>query len=136
MEAKHIAYTGIVLDDKSAKLLLNLYPVPEGWTPYAHHCTLALGKSKNPYLIGRKVSMVAVEIGRSESALAVRVKPPKLVYDAGDFVNGKRMPHITIAVAPGCKPFLSNQITEWEKIDSFSVQGTALEVERSLPPKK
>jgi hypothetical protein len=81
-------------------------------------------------MVGRKVSMVVIAVGQSREALAVRVVLPQKAYMEGDFAEGFRKPHVTIAVAPGSKPYFSNRIEEWKETDSFTIQGTVREVKR------
>lgn len=126
--SKRISYTGIVLDEQSASNLKRRMTVPAGWRELMHHCTLRMGGLHyDRELIGSKVEMLVVSLGHSDDAMAVRVLLPKRIYDAGDFA--KRVPHITVAIPVGSKPFYSNRITQWDPIDNFKLIGTVQEIE-------
>jgi hypothetical protein len=128
-----ISYTGILLDDLSHnKLVLLLgkhFPIEsESWKVYAHHMTVCLGglsvDKKN--LAGKVCKPTVSAIGKSDMAIAVRLSGD------GTELTTNAIPHVTLAVNPnGGKPVMSNQITDWTKIDNtFILVGTIKEFEK------
>jgi len=107
----------VVLDDTSKNKLLTAigHQIPEGWKIYAHHMTVNYGKGLPENLkgdLGNSVSIRATEIGISDMAIAVKVE---------GYHSDNDLPHVTVAVNvnAGGKPVMSNQITNWEKLDSY-----------------
>ena len=89
--------------------------VPEEWKLYAEHMTIAFGKAKTDATkefiannLGKEVELTAVELGKSDEAIAVRIK--------SDVPSDNNISHITIAVAKDAKPVKSNAITNWEPL--------------------
>jgi len=116
---RKIEYCAVVLDQKSVKLLKSKLSkqIPDGWTEYIHHMTMIhsssfkTDKSILEYCIrheGREVELVSNLIGKSDEAIAIAVSSPV------PCINDR--PHITIATAPGEKPFKSNSIEHWDWI--------------------
>eukprot|EP01122_Echinamoeba_exundans_P004749 TRINITY_DN14990_c0_g1_i1.p1 TRINITY_DN14990_c0_g1~~TRINITY_DN14990_c0_g1_i1.p1 ORF type:complete len:452 (-),score=98.70 TRINITY_DN14990_c0_g1_i1:39-1370(-) len=116
-----VTYTAVVLNEKSKEKLRKRFPTPDGWTPYAHHMTVCLGSlkaalaAKVPGLDGLTVDMLGTHtdlyveaFGESERAQAVKVK----VTNVPSF---NKVPHVTLSVAPGCRPVDSNFIREWRE---------------------
>jgi len=131
---QNIAYSGIVLDDTSKKILLSL-PIPEGWEPVAHHMTIAMGplihkKGKHDfsqtYPVGTEVELPVVAVGQDERAMAVKVEAPSEISKKISF------PHVTVAVnrEGGGKPFHSNKIPEenFEPLSGIVLRGIVEEV--------
>lgn len=135
------AYTGIILDEASRKLLVekvweHLEPLlAKGWVLHnngkppsklPHHMTIVFGKSLPPeqaHLLGTVQPMTVFMWGESDKAAAVAVRSP--VQSAND------IPHITVAVSPTGKPFHSNMIEpdQWILLDDeFTLTGTVEEV--------
>lgn len=90
--------------------------IPKDWVIYAHHMTLLFGKKKNEeveaYLksnMGKDVNFGAVELGISDDAMAVKID--------SDVPTDNEIPHVTIAVTKGGKPFKSNFITNWTPLE-------------------
>lgn len=107
----NISYSAVVLDEKSRhKLLSNLdFYIPDDWKVIAHHMTINLGELKDKSDIGKKVSLVATEMGMSMMAFAVKVE---------GYPSKNEIPHITIAINPdGGKPVMSNNIKKWDKLN-------------------
>lgn len=110
-------FASLVLDDNSAKKLVEATKqyIPEGWKIFAHHMTINFGKGLPEELKGDLDSVKtikATEIGVSDMAIAVRVE---------GYHSDNDIPHITIAVntAEGGKPVMSNQITNWERLENY-----------------
>jgi hypothetical protein len=106
----------LVLDANSQKKLVEATKqyIPEGWKLYAHHMTINFGKGLSPELkddLGKSKSIKAIEIGVSDMAIAVRVE---------GYHSDNDIPHVTIAVNPnGGKPVMSNNITNWKKLENY-----------------
>lgn len=104
----------VELDDKSASKLFTalVHRVPKGWKPFCHHMTINFGKGLGKDRMedmGKKVSLMATEIGISDMAIAVKVS---------GYPSDNDIPHITVAVnsEAGGKPVMSNQITNWKPL--------------------
>lgn len=117
--AKKWNYIGIFLNEESSRNLLEAAKeyIPEDWTEYAHHLTLAFNSNGDPNdsifinnqpNYGKDYSLTVKEIGVSDKAIAVRVSNVKL--------SDGRTPHITVAVSPDGKPVDSNGITDWKPL--------------------
>ena len=117
-DKKTISYSAVVLDHESSELLLNKFngEIPDGWKKYAHHMTIALGKSiEDENLLGSSQILTVTQIGKSDMVIAVRVE---------GFPSKNKIPHVTLAVNPeGGKPFMSNKIEEWKDIEPFEITG-------------
>jgi predicted kinase len=124
---KKILYSAIVLDNPSrSNLLIKLGDnIPEGWEVIAHHLTVAFGKGFPEDLkerLGGNVELNATHFGTSDLAIAVMVN---------GFPVENKIPHITLAVnrKEGGKPFDSNKITNWVKLDKeIKLNGVATEI--------
>lgn len=64
--------------------------------------------------VGEDVLLKATHIGMSDKAIAIRIN--------GE-MSANAIPHITIACSPTGKPVDSNKITNWRKIDPFTISG-------------
>ena len=107
----------VVLSDSSKETLLTAlgHLIPEGWTIFAHHMTINFGKGLGPDRVDdfeKIVSLIATDVGISDKAMAVKVN---------GYESDNKIPHITIAVntAGGGKPVMSNDITNWEKMENY-----------------
>lgn len=110
-------FASVVLDEKSKSKLLAAvgHNIPEGWKVFAHHMTINFGKGLPESLrgdLGQTKNLKAISIGKSDMAMAVVVE---------GYPTDNKVPHITIAVnvAGGGKPVMSNDITEWTKLNSY-----------------
>ena len=106
-----VLYSAVVLDKDSQNKLLNSFKIPEGWQSYAYHMTIVFGKGlEDKSEIGKKVELTATELGISDMAMAVKVE---------GYPSANEIPHITIAVNvnEGGKPYDSNKINNWGKLD-------------------
>jgi|SaaInlV_100m_DNA_2_1039680.scaffolds.fasta_scaffold03616_5 hypothetical protein len=125
--ANSVSYTAIVSQESVAnnqvspwQELVSRSDIPYDWTIHAHHMTLNMGACKDLSLLGNIVTLNVVAIGQDERVMAVLVDGP--------VPTKNKHPHITIAVAPGQKPFFSNQLKEWIPITPFSLTGEIREV--------
>ena len=140
---ENVSYSGIVIDDASAKALLAAAQevgIPEGFVHQTktggalpHHMTIKMGplwskkqkKDMSPfYEIGESIPMKVTHIGLDGNAMAAKVELPE-----GKPTKNK-IPHITIAIPPGGKPFVSNKIPEenWTPITPFDIRGIVQEI--------
>ena len=122
-------YYGVFFDDSAKRFLLNeakkYITIPEDWTNYCHHMTIvynngteeaqAVAEKYEP-IVFNTAKLKVEKIGVSDRAVAFGVSTDL------DIVN--KLPHVTIAVAPGAKPVESNYITNWKDIPPFYVEGT------------
>jgi len=113
MEKEKILYSAVVLTDDSRKELLKVFGwiIPVTFKIIAHHMTIVFGKGLDDKSeVGKEVELTVTELGLSDMALAVRVE---------GYPSANDIPHITIAVndKEGGKPFMSNKITDWGRVD-------------------
>lgn len=104
-----MAYTAVMLDTPSRELLIGATAIPEGWKTFGEHMTIdlkPLAKSMGFEIGGQTKRLTIVSVGVSEAALAVEVMT--------DVPSKNARKHVTIAVAPGCKPMQSNEIEQWD----------------------
>jgi len=113
---RHPIYQAAFLYPESHSELLSKIEVPDGWKTFAHHMTLLFGRNKNAEVeeyisknTGADVKLVATEVGRSDNAIAVKIK--------SDVPTDNKVPHVTIAVPQGGSPVKSNNITSWEFLE-------------------
>ena len=119
---ERISYAGVILDEATSEQLLARFEsdIPEDWTRYAHHMTVSLGKSiPNQADLGTEVTLTVTAVGKSDDAIAVAVS---------GYPSRNAIPHITLAVPPGGKPFNSNKITDWHSVEPFEIQGQLQDV--------
>ena len=125
MYNSNVLYSAVVLNDNSKSDLLNRLEgqIPEGWNIIAHHMTIVFGKPvPNQEDLNKDVTLTVTELGLSDMAMAVKVE---------GYPSNNAIPHITIAVNPnGGKPVMSNDITEWTKINPFKVVGKVTEIKK------
>ena len=113
-------YLGAFLDEGSREALLGyirqLTALPDGWSVSCDHMTVLYndgGETAERLAasytdrIGESIELTVTHVGRSDSCIAVRVD---------GFESRNAVPHVTVAVAPGARPVMSNQITEWKEI--------------------
>ena len=91
--------------------------VPDDWKTYCDHMTVIYNdgsenaeewKNNCKGLVGTLTNLIVTHIGASDRAIAVRVT---------GFPTNNKIPHITVAVAPGARPVESNEITNWFSVD-------------------
>jgi len=112
-----MSYTALVLWEESRDLLLDIIPpiagTPKEWEEIAHHMTIQFGSPKLPeeleHTKERDYELTATHFGYTNKVLAVRVE---------GFPSKNGIPHVTVAVnrKEGGKPFMSNQIENWEEL--------------------
>ena len=105
-----LLYSAVVLDNESKQKLINAFTLPYKWQPVAHHMTIGFKEPVPDHLrndIGKTVQLLVKEIGISKNAMAVKV----LGYHSNN-----NIPHITVAIPEGGKPFNSNFITNWNLV--------------------
>jgi hypothetical protein len=104
-----ISYTAIVLTRESYNQLLPL--VPKGWdsSKTCHHCTLNMGKAEENIIpwLEKKVSLKVLGFVSDDKVCAVKVELPNGL-SAFNVPSG--IPHVTIAVTNGGKPFLAGKL--------------------------
>ena len=117
-----LLYSAVVLDNESKQKLINAFTLPYKWQPVAHHMTIGFREPVPDHLrndIGKTVQLLVKEIGISKDAMAVKV----LGYHSSN-----NIPHITLAIPEGGKPFKSNFITNWNPCAKMIVTGKVKEV--------
>jgi len=125
--AQRPSYTAVVSPESVSQnsvapwqTILSNFQIPQGWKTHAHHMTMYMGGCQHENLLGQNVNLTVVGIGKDENAMALLVQTPTPCKN--------EKPHITIATAPGAKPYLSNKIQQWESIEPFTLSGTVREV--------
>lgn len=130
----NIAYSAVVLDEKSHNLLRSLIPtiVPKSvaheWNPYCHHMTINMGElpaEKKGYL-GKEIRLYVTHIDWDTKVMAVKVKD-------NENLSVNKTPHVTLAVNKnaGGKPVMSNDLSQWKPLKrKFYIFGKVEEVKR------
>ena len=126
-----VLYSCVLLDETSHKQLLSVFGkmIPEGWKEYAHHMTLNMGRIDPKYEqdLGKEVELNVINYGLDDKVMAVGVS---------GYPTNNKIPHVTLAVNTknGGKPFMSNKLTDWRKIQfSFKLKGVVTEIMKSQP---
>ena len=112
-------YAGAELDSASSIALKKYHK--EGWTFYGHHMTIHFGIRTLPDTTkewienneGKYYSLKVTAIGYSDKAIAALIEDDKTIP------CGNKLRHVTISVAPSCKPVDSNYIKEWIPVKEF-----------------
>lgn len=121
---KRIAYSGVILTEKSRELLKTYISYPKEWEFIGHHMTINMGPLKEEYrpLLGQSVDLLVTHIGQTDKVIAVKVE--------SEIQTKNKDPHITVAVnrVEGGKPVMSSDITEWTPIYPFEVEGKIEEI--------
>ena len=113
-----MAYSAIVLDKDSRKAILDVIAIPNGWEFIAHHMNVSFGKipRSDHQMAEHRIPwrLVATHFG----AIDHKVIAIKISMVEGGWLSNNETPHITVAVnrEAGGKPFMSNEITEWTKL--------------------
>ena len=130
--AQKIAYSAIVLDEKSKTKLINTFkqviPDNDQWIPKADHMTIATGeipKHLEKYL-SFPIRLKIISLGISDKAIAVGVE---------GFESEKNIAHVTVFVnlSKGGVANDSNKILDWKPIQvNFHLVGKVVEVPAKL----
>jgi hypothetical protein len=111
--AANVAYSAVVLDEKSRQRLIERFKslIPEGYEIIAHHMTINMGEI-NPELekfLGIPVRLSVNDFAMDDKVIAVGVN---------GFESQNAKPHITLAVnkSTGGRPIMSNNLTDWKKL--------------------
>ena len=125
-EPQKISYSAVVLEDDDQQKLLDFFKdkIDSNWKQFAHHMTIKMGElpQDKKQDVGKKVQLTAYEIGKSDKAIAIKVK---------GYWTTNTTAHITLAinVDDGGKPFDSNKITNWEPLpNTIPLSGTITEI--------
>jgi len=117
----NVSYTAIMSPESIANgkvtpwsELVNNMNIPDGWKIHAHHLTMFMGdgNGKAKSILGNTVQLQIVGIGKDENVMALLVNTP--------VPTTNQKPHITIATAPGIKPYQSNQLKTWNPLQEDS----------------
>ena len=104
-----VSYTGVFLDKDSRTILETEFKsqVPDGWEWIAHHMTITMGEIDDKSELGKQVALEVTSFGKNDKVMAIGVT---------GYPSKNEKPHVTLAVnrADGGKPFMSNQIQDWE----------------------
>jgi len=130
LEQKGISYCGVILDEESKEKILKAVDIPSGWKVINHHMTIKLGglpenlKDRK----GEKVTLKVISLGKSDKAIALGIETN---------LSTNKKPHVTVAinVSNGGKTKDSNDIVDWENIESFFISGTIDEVGHNVSSK-
>ena len=117
-----ILYSAVVLDEASRTKLVTRFKhlIPDDWKIMAHHMTIVFGKGVPSEDVGEIVKLRGIELGMSDKAIAIKVV---------GYTSANAIPHITIGIAPDAKPVMSNDITNWEPLESYiNLTGVVTEV--------
>jgi len=121
-------YIGVFLDEKSKKKIKKIYNIPNGWTEYIDHMTVAFNNGSYEASVAKdicdkigekKIKLKVIGQGLSDKAYALRVEMP-----AGILCTN-HISHITLACSPEGKAVDSNYIENWHNISNpFTIKGT------------
>lgn len=122
-----MTYTALVLTEDSHNKLVATFQdrLPEGWKVYGHHMTIHMGPAKEEEqpMIGEFATLLIDAIASNDKVMAVRVAQ---AFTTRIQVESKNpTPHVTLAVnrKVGGKPVMSNQLTEWEPVETVRLRG-------------
>lgn len=126
-------YTALVLDQLSHDLLVKSFLIPQDWEIIAHHMTINLGNAQNgpaKDILNYPAKLKVTEFAQNDRVMAVKVETDVPSTNAIKHITNA-IKHITIAVNRnvGAKPFESNKLDNWQKIEPIILSGTIQEVE-------
>eukprot|EP01102_Stenamoeba_stenopodia_P021045 TRINITY_DN8383_c0_g1_i2.p1 TRINITY_DN8383_c0_g1~~TRINITY_DN8383_c0_g1_i2.p1 ORF type:complete len:1314 (-),score=285.53 TRINITY_DN8383_c0_g1_i2:255-4196(-) len=126
-------YSAVYIDLQDQVRLLELYPPSSDWIPCATHATLNIGSllPSSGVLIGEKVEVKCVAIGKSSTNVAVQVEMKARTTN--------KIPHITISHSRSASAKDSNGITEWTPLEpdrQLILHGVVKEMRRWMPRTK
>jgi len=126
MKSQKISYSAVVLEKRDHEKLLEFFKesFPQDWSQYAHHMTIKMGElpPENKQDIGKEILLTAYEFGKSDMAVAVKVK---------GYWTTNQIAHITLAINKneGGKPVDSNNIIKWEPlVNTIPLHGIVTEI--------
>ena len=132
IEMKDVEYSAIVLEEKSRTKLIDKFKdqIPDDWEILADHMTIKMGElpDNEKKLIGWLYQLSVDTIAMDDKVMAVGVS---------GYPSNNINPHITIAVnrENDGKPFMSNNLTNWEKALRFKLTGRLTEVKYKIREK-
>jgi len=127
-------YTAVVLSEEAHNKLVttfgHLWDGQKGWKAFAHHLTMHMGPAteNEQLMLGEFVTLVIDAVAQNEMVAAARVAR---AFTSRATVESKNpTPHITLAVnrKAGGKPVMSNQLTEWQPVETLRLRGRIEEV--------
>lgn len=124
IEIGNILYSCILLDEESKDKIIKEIgdKIPITFKIICHHMTITLGEMKDKSEFGKEIVLTVTRLGLSDMAMAVQVE---------GYESKNAIPHITIAINPeGGKPVMSNDITKWQDIKEFTIQGVVTEIKK------
>ena len=135
-------YTAVLLTEESRQNLIAFYGLTsfyaEGWVIKAHHMTIdtkSAEKAGVADLVGKEFAMDVTAIGRlmvddTRGIVAVTVETAAPSKNA--------IKHVTVALAEGFKPMLSNNITDWRPVKpgTLTLTGVVCMLESAPAPVK
>lgn len=124
---KKVLLCEILLDYNSQQLLKESFDLGD-WKVYCEHCTLEFKPKETSDILqfckenkGKTFKLEVTHIGYSEKAIAVVVKT--------NAPSVNKVKHITLATNPkGGKPYDSNLIEHWEKLDKNILLSGKIEI--------
>lgn len=111
-------YSAGFLNDEDKKKLLDKYSahIPESWNVVCHHMTMHLGRLKEEQYNLRGITKEATvtHVGVLEDlVVAFKIET--------DIPSVNEHKHITLALSEKGKPFMSNKIEDWKKVELLEV---------------
>lgn len=122
----NILYSAIILDEESKIKLYETFKwlIPFDYKIFCNHMTIVFGKGiPNKDDLGKNVTLAVTHIGWTDKVIAVKVE---------GYESVNKVAHITVAVNPdGGKPVMSNDITNWQNVKRFVLEGVVTEIKAS-----
>lgn len=122
-------YTALVLDQASHQKVYNQFKelIPGDWEVIAHHMTCNMGDfnsgplKNSEFKLGDVAKLTVISLAYDDKVMAVGVE--------SEVPSSNDKKHITIAVnrKNGGKPFMSNQLKEWNPTSPIVLTGTIQE---------
>lgn len=112
-------YAAGFLSEEDKKKILTHFSndIPEDWKVICHHMTINLGRlqEKDKHLLGKECKSTITHLGidKDIGIMALKVET--------DIPSKNVNKHITLALKEGVKPFRSNDITEWNKVEPLEI---------------
>ena len=119
---KRVNYTSLLLDkDSHLKLVDKLkHVIPSKWNIVAHHMTLTLGELEKELendLLGKtfEVKVLSYSVDLDIGVMAVKVE--------AELETRSLYKHVTVALKEGSSAMLSNNLTDFNHVDTFTLTG-------------